>query len=71
MIFEKKSLQVVIRLDPIEEPCYTEPMHNDERENALDCIYKVVLHGKKEKSRASWDYASSCTSDSNKEDEQW
>lgn len=71
MILERKSLRVVVPLDPTEGPRYTEPVRSNERDNALDCIYNIVVHRKKEERRPSWDYASSCTTDSDKEDKRW
>ena len=38
MIFEKKSLCVVVPLDPAEYAHYTKPMRDDE----LDCIYEIT-----------------------------
>lgn len=40
MIFEKKSLGVVIPLDPAEGSRYTKPVHDYENDDDLDCIYK-------------------------------
>ena len=42
MIFEKKSLRVVVPLDPVEGSRYTEPVHDDECDDDLDCIYKIT-----------------------------
>ena len=42
MIFEKKSLRVVVPLDLAEGACYTEPMRDDESNDELDCIYKIT-----------------------------
>jgi len=42
MIFEKKSLHVVVPLDPMEGSRYTEPVHDDESVNELECIYKII-----------------------------
>ena len=69
MIFEKKLLPTVILLDPAEGPCYTEPMHNEEGEDDLDCIYKIFAHRPKgdkpiEERRKSWGYTEFCTEDS-------
>lgn len=71
MIFEKKSLYIVIPLDLIDEPCYTKPGHNEERDDALDCIYKIVVNRPKEKQRLLRGYTNSCTSGSDEEDERW
>ena len=42
MIFEKKSLRVVIPLDPAEGSRYNEPVHDYESDDDLDCIYKIT-----------------------------
>jgi len=42
MIFGKKSLHVVIPLNPTEELCYTKPIHDYESDDYLDCIYKIT-----------------------------
>jgi len=42
MIFEKKSLCVVVPLDPAEGSCYTEPVHDYDSDDDLDCIYKIT-----------------------------
>jgi len=42
MIFEKKSLCVIIPLDLGEGTCYTEPVHDYESDDDLDCIYKIT-----------------------------
>lgn len=39
MIFEKKSLCVTVPLDPIEGVHYTEPVHDEDNDDELDCIY--------------------------------
>lgn len=39
MMFEKKSLRVVVPLDPAEGECYTEPVRDEDSDNELDCIY--------------------------------
>lgn len=41
MIFEKKSLRIVIPLDPAKGSCYTEPMCDYESDDDLDCIYQI------------------------------
>ena len=40
MIFEKKSIRVVVPLDPAEGACYIELVHDDESDDDLDCIYR-------------------------------
>ena len=42
MIFEKKSLCVVVPLDPGEGSCYTEPVRDCDNNDDLDCIYKIT-----------------------------
>jgi len=42
MIFEQKSLHIVVPLDPTEGACYTEPMCDDDSDDDLDCIYKIT-----------------------------
>jgi len=42
MIFEKKSLRVVILLDPIEGVRYIEPVRDNESDDELDCIYHIT-----------------------------
>jgi len=42
MIFEKKSLCVVVLLDPTEGEHYTEPVHDDGDDEEMDCIYKIT-----------------------------
>ena len=43
MIFEKKSLCVVVPLDPAEGPSYTEPVRGYESDDNLDQIYKITV----------------------------
>lgn len=42
MIFEKKSLHVVVPLDPTEGVWYTEPMRDAYSNNELECIYHIT-----------------------------
>jgi len=42
VIFEKKSLYVIIPLDPTEGSHYTELVHDYEIDDDLDCIYKIT-----------------------------
>lgn len=42
MIFEKKSLRVIITLDPAEGLHYTEPVRDYESDDDLDCIYNII-----------------------------
>lgn len=43
MIFEKKSLHVVVLLDPAVGAHYTEPVHEDDSDDELDDIYQVTV----------------------------
>lgn len=67
IIFEKKSLHVVVPLDPMEGSCYTEPVHDDESDDDIGCIYKIIAQEKDwlnptVDGRISWECESSCTS---------
>jgi len=42
MIFEKKSMRIVVPLDPIEVSRYTEPVSDYDINKNLDCIYKIT-----------------------------
>lgn len=73
MSFERKSLRVVVPLDPAEGVCYTEPVRGyEESEDELGQIYKITTRDQDwinpmTDGRISWDRESSCTSDSNEE----
>jgi len=41
MIFEKKSLRVIVPLDPAEGSRYTEPIRDYESNDDLEHIYKI------------------------------
>ena len=76
MIFEKNSLRVVIPLDPVEGPHYTELMRNEGSDDELDCIYKITARNQEwvnliAEARISWGHAESCIKDSDEEDEYW
>ena len=43
MNFEKKSLCIIVPLDPAEGSRYAEPVHNYERNDDLNCIYKITV----------------------------
>ena len=43
MIFEKKSLRVVVPPNPAEGARYTELMRDDDSDDDLDCIYKITM----------------------------
>jgi len=42
MIFEKKSLHILVPLDPVEGSSYTEPVCDYESDDNLDYIYKII-----------------------------
>lgn len=72
MIFKKKSLRVVVSLDPTEGACYTEPVRDDE----LDCIYQIMAGDQDQVNltadgKISWERDNSCTSNSDKEVKCW
>lgn len=72
MIFEKKSLHIVVPLDLAEGARYTELVRDENSDDDLDCIYKIttqeedwvnpIIYG-----RISWKHESSCTSDSDEQ----
>ena len=76
MIFEKKSLCVVVPLDPAEGVHYIEPMRDNDSDDELDCIYQITTQDQDwvnsiADGRISWERDSSCTSDSDEEVERW
>ena len=42
MIFQKKSLRVIVPLDPAKGLCYTELVREYESDDDLNCIYKII-----------------------------
>ena len=42
IIFENKSLRVIIPLDPTKGSCYMEPVYDYESDDDLDYIYKIT-----------------------------
>ena len=42
MIFKKKSLRVVVPLDPAERSRYMEPVGDYDSDDNLDCIYMIT-----------------------------
>ena len=46
MIFEKKSLRVIIPLHPTKGSHYTELVRDHESDDDLDCIYKITTREK-------------------------
>jgi len=74
MIFETKSLCVVVSLDLAEGPHYMEPVHNKESDDESEGIYRMAAQRKEcvkivEIRRISRSYVVSCTTDSYEEDE--
>lgn len=72
MIFEKKSLCVIILVDHAEGSRYTESVCDYERDDDLDCIYKITTRDQvwvnpTMDGQITWERESSCTSDSNEE----
>ena len=43
MSFERKSLRVIIPMDPAERVQYTELVRDYESDDDLDCIYKILV----------------------------
>ena len=70
---ERKSLCVVVPLDPTEGLCYTEPVRDyEESDDDLDKIYKIIVRYQYWVNLTvdgwiAWDHKSSCTSDSSEE----
>lgn len=72
MIFEKTSMRIVVTLDLAEGLHYTEPVHDNESDDDLDCIYKITVWEQEwvnptMDGQISWKHTSSYTSDSDKE----
>jgi len=76
MIFEKKSLRVIVPLDPTEGSCYIEPACDYESNDDLDCIYKITTQyqdwvNPTTDGQITWDHESSYTSNFDEELEHW
>lgn len=76
MIFEKKYLRIVVPLDPVEGACYTKPVHDEDSDVELDCIYQITAQDQDQANSTmdgiiSWDHDSSCMLDSEEEIERW
>lgn len=75
MIFEKKSLRVVVPLDPEEGSRYMEPVRDNKSDDDLECIYKITAREQDwvntTDDRILWERKSSCTSNSDEEIERW
>lgn len=76
MIFEKMSLRIVIPLDPDEGVNYTKLVHEDDRDDELDCTYQITVQDQDqvnptEDGRISWECDSSCNLDFDEEIEHW
>lgn len=75
--FERKSLRVIVPLDPTEGVCYTEQIHDYvENDNEMDQIYKITTRDQDWINPmidgwTAWERYISCTSDSNEELEHW
>ena len=72
MIFEKKSVCIIVSLDPIEGSRYTEHFCDYESDDDLDYIYKIRAQdldwvNPTANGWITWDHEISCTSDSDKE----
>lgn len=72
MIFQKKSLCVIVPLDPIEGLRYTELVRNYESNDDMDCIYKITTWDQYWVNPTvdgwiTWDCESSCKLDSDEE----
>ena len=68
MIFEKKSLRVVVPLDLVEGLRYTLLVRDCNNDDDRDCIYKITMWEQDwvnptANGRISWERESSCTSD--------
>jgi len=76
IIFEKKSLRLIVPLDPVEGAHYNELVHDKDNDNELDCIYQIIVQGQywgnpSADIRLSWECDNSCTLDSDEEIERW
>lgn len=76
LIFEKNLLHIVVPLDPAEGSQYTEPVHDYETDDDLDCIYKIITRDQYwinpiADEQISSDRTSSYTLYSNEELERW
>lgn len=74
MIFEKKSLWIVVSLDPAEGERYTEPILDEESDDELDCIYQITVQDPNQMQstnnrRTLWECDSIYTRDSKEEAE--
>ena len=76
MIFEKKSLRIVVHLGPVEGVLYIKPVRGVENDDELDCIYQIMVQDQDWVNpttdwRISWGRDSSYTSNSDEEIECW
>lgn len=72
----KKSLHVIVPLDPTKGSRYMEPVHDYESDDDLDCIYKITLQDQDWVNPTvdggiTWEREISCTSDFDEEIECW
>lgn len=76
MIFEKKSLCIVVPLDLAEGTHYTKLVRDDKSDDELECIYKITAQEQywvnpTADDKISWECEGSCTLDSYEEIERW
>ena len=76
MIFEKKSLRVIVPLDTAKGSCYMEPVCDYESDDDLDFIYKITVRDQDwvnptPDGHITFYHECSCTSDSDEEIERW
>lgn len=63
-------------MDPVERVHYIEPVHDDDNNDDIGCIYKITVRDQDwvnliADGRISWGRKSSCTLDSDEEVERW
>jgi len=76
MIFEKKSLRIVVPLDPSKGAHYTEPVCGDDSDDVLDCIYQIAVQDQSQVNPTtdgsiSWECNSFCNLDLDEEIKCW
>lgn len=76
MIFEKKSLHIVVPLYLAEGAWYIELVHKDDSDDNIDCMYKITVWewdwvNLTVDGRISWEQKISYTSDSDEELQRW
>lgn len=68
MIFKKKSLGVIVAMDPAEGACYTKPVHDEHSDDEMECIYQITVKDQDwvnliADGRISWEHDNSLTLD--------